>query len=46
MYLFGTIFINKENKCHVFKVRELNDTFCINKITNETLRPIYKYISL
>lgn len=34
MSLFGTIFISKRTKYHSFKIRRLNDTFCISKKTN------------
>lgn len=37
--IFMTIFISKENKCYIVKVRGLNDNFYINKRTNVTFHP-------
>lgn len=43
MFLFGTIFINKEIKCYILKVGGLNDTFYINKRTNVAFHSIPNY---
>lgn len=40
MFLFYTIFINKLTKCHIFKVRGLNETFCTSKMTYVAFHPI------
>lgn len=43
MSLFSIIFINKGIKYHLFKVRYLNDSFCISKKDQINLSPIVKW---